>query len=156
MDDPDSDMMTVKYCELEEISVLLSGTSPKRCFFHLNISPLIFHFDELLGLIAENKLNFDFLGTSETRLKLNRNSLYPILCHVTILNIFQLIPVILLYIKQGINYKLRKYLQIYKPKELESTFVEVLEPGKPKNNMIIGCIYRHRLMELSEFNSHFI
>ena len=156
MDDPDSDMMTVKYCELEEISVLLSGTSPKRYFFHLNISPLIFHFDELLGLIAENKLNFDFLGTSETRLKLNRNSLYPILCHVTILNISQLIPVILLYIKQGINDKLRKYLQIYKPKGLESTFVEVLEPGKPKNNMIIGCIYRHPLMELSEFNSHFI
>ena len=46
----------------------------------------------------------------------------------------------LLCIKQEINYKLRKELQIYKSKELESTFVEVLEPGMSKNNMIIGCI----------------
>ena len=62
----------------------------------------------------------------------------------------------LLYIKQGINYKLRKDLQIYKSKELESTFIEVLEPGMPRNNMIIGCIYRHPSMELSEFNNHFL
>ena len=62
----------------------------------------------------------------------------------------------LLYIKQGINYKLRKDLQIYKSKELESTFIEVLEPGMPRNNMIIGCIYCHPSMELSEFNSHFL
>ena len=60
------------------------------------------------------------------------------------------------YIKQGVNYKLRKDLQIYKPKELESTFVEVLEPGMSKNNMIIGCIYHHPSMELSEFNNNFL
>ena len=64
--------------------------------------------------------------------------------------------VTLLYIKQGINYKLRKDLQIYKAKELESTFVEVLESGMSKNNMIIGCIYCHPSMELSEFNYHFL
>ena len=62
----------------------------------------------------------------------------------------------LIYIKQGINYKLRKHLQVYKSKEPESTFVEVLETGMPKNNMIIGCIYRHPSMELSEFNNHFL
>ena len=32
----------------------------------------------------------------------------------------------LLYIKQKINYKLRKDLQIYKSTELESTYIEVL------------------------------
>ena len=62
----------------------------------------------------------------------------------------------LLYIKHGINYKLRNDLQIYKSKELESTFVEVLEPGMSKNNMIIVCIYHHPSMELSEFNDHFL
>ena len=62
----------------------------------------------------------------------------------------------LLYIKQGINYKLQKDLQIYKSKKLESTFVEVLEPGMSKNNMMIGCIYHHPSMELSEFNNHFL
>ena len=67
-----------------------------------------FHFDELLVLTAENKLNFDFLGISETRLKLNRNSLNPI--SMPGYNI-EHTPTessnggTLLYIKQGINYK---------------------------------------------------
>ena len=52
--------------------------------------------------------------------------------------------------------KKKKDLQIYKSKELESTFVEVLEPGMSKNNMIIWCIYRHPSLELSEFNNHFL
>ena len=130
---------------LKKISVLLSGTSP--------------HFDELLVSMAENKLNFDFLGISETRLKLNRNSLNPI--SMPVYNI-EHTPIkfsndgTLLYIKQRINYKLGKDLQIYKSKELESTFGEVLEPGMPRNNRIIVCIYRHPSMELSEFNIHFL
>ena len=77
MDEPDSKMMTPKYYELDKISLLLSSTSLNRSFFHLNISSLTFHFDELLVLMVEKKLNFDFLGISETRLKLNRNSLNP-------------------------------------------------------------------------------
>ena len=159
MDDPDSETMTAKYYEPDEIPFLLSGMSPNISFFHLNISSLTFHFEELIVLMAENKLNFDFLGISETRLKLNRNSLNPI--SMPGYNI-EHTPTessnggTLLYIKQGINYKLRKDLQIYKSKELESTFVEVLEPGMSKNNMIIGCIYRHPSMELSEFNNHFL
>ena len=77
MDDPDSKMMTAKYYELDEISDLLSSTSPNRSFFHLNISSLTFHFDELLVLTAENKLNFDFLGISETPLKLKQKLFKP-------------------------------------------------------------------------------
>ena len=58
MDDPDSEMMTAKYYEPDEISILLSGTppppTPNRSFFHLNISSFTFCFDELLVLMAEN------------------------------------------------------------------------------------------------------
>ena len=78
MDNPDSEMMTEKYYEPDKISFLLSVTCPNRSFFHLNISSLIFHFDELVVLMAENKLNLDFLGITETHLKLNRNYLNPI------------------------------------------------------------------------------
>ena len=78
MDNPDSETMTAKYYEPDKISFLLSLTSPNRSFFHLNISSLIFHFDELVVLMAENKLNLDFSGITETHLKLNRNSLNPI------------------------------------------------------------------------------
>ena len=59
MDDPDSEMMTAKYYEPDEIPFLLSGMSPNRSFFHLIISSLTLHFEELIVLIAENKLNFE-------------------------------------------------------------------------------------------------
>ena len=59
----------------------------------------------------------------------------------------------LLYIKKGVNYKLRKDLQIYKPKQLESTFIEVVQN---KERIIIGCLYRHLSMELSEFNNYYL
>ena len=104
--------------------------------------------------MAENKFNFDFLGISETRLKLNRNSLNPISMpgyNIEHTSTESSDGGTLFYIKQGINYKLRKDLQIYKSKELESTFVKVFEPGMSKNNMIIGCIYCHPSIELSEF-----
>ena len=51
------------------------------------------------------------------------------------------------------NYKLRKDLQIYKPKQLESTSMEVVQN---KERIIIGCLYRHPSMELSEFNNHYL
>ena len=57
VDDRDSEMMTAKYYELDEISFSLSGTSPNRSFFHLNIPSLTFHFDELLVLMTEKNLN---------------------------------------------------------------------------------------------------
>ena len=59
----------------------------------------------------------------------------------------------LLYVKKGINYKLRKDLQIYKPKQLESTFIEVVQN---KERITIGCLYRQPSMELSEFNKHYL
>ena len=60
MNDPDSETMTA-INKPDEISVLLSSMlSPSRSFFHLNISSLTFHFDELLVLMAEKKLNLDF------------------------------------------------------------------------------------------------
>ena len=57
-------MMTEKYYEPDEISLLLSGTSLNKSFFHLYGSSFTLHFDELILLMTENKLNFDFLGIS--------------------------------------------------------------------------------------------
>ena len=56
----------------------------------------------------------------------------------------------LLYIKNGINYKLRPDLHINKDKELESIFIEIITKNS-KN--IVGCIYRHHCMNPQEFNS---
>ena len=58
-----------------------------------------------------------------------------------------------IYIKKGLNYKLRKDFEIYKSKQLESTFIEVnLENEK----VVTGCIHRHPSMELLEFNNDYL
>ena len=87
MDEPDSEMMTAKDYEPDEISFLFLVTSPNRSFFHYP---------------SESSNG----GT-------------------------------LIYIKQGIKYKLRRDLQIYKSKELESALVEVLQTRK-KMVLLIG------------------
>ena len=60
----------------------------------------------------------------------------------------------LLYIKNGINYKLRPDLNINKDKVLESIFIEILT--KSSKNSLIGCIYRHPCMHPKEFNNLFL
>ena len=56
----------------------------------------------------------------------------------------------LLYINININYFCRNDLQTYKKMELESTFIEIVNPnGK---NIIFGCIYEHPCKNPSEFS----
>ena len=52
----------------------------------------------------------------------------------------------LLYIANHLSYKSHNDLNIYKKFELESTFMEVINPQK--SNIITGSIYRHPSMDL--------
>ena len=55
----------------------------------------------------------------------------------------------LLYISNKLNYKIRKDLEIYESKKIESTFIEITnENGK---NTIIGCIYKHHTISAKDF-----
>ena len=45
-------------------------------------------------------------------------------------------------------------MNIYKSCELESTFIEMINPKK--TNIIIGCIYRHPSMDLNEFSNIYL
>ena len=45
-------------------------------------------------------------------------------------------------------------LNIYKGNELESTFIEILNPKKP--NIIFGCICKHPSMDLNGFNTNYL
>ena len=58
-----------------------------------------------------------------------------------------------IYIKKRLNCKLRNDLQIYKPKELESTFIEIT---RNKEIVVVGYIYMNLSTELSEFNSEYL
>ena len=56
----------------------------------------------------------------------------------------------LLYIANHLSYKCRNDLNIYKKNELESTFIEIFNPKK--SNIIVGVIYRHPSMDLTDCN----
>ena len=47
----------------------------------------------------------------------------------------------LIYIDQNVKYKIREELNLCKSKEIESTFLEVIENNR--KNVIVGCIYKH-------------
>ena len=61
---------------------------------------------------------------------------------------------VLIYAKIGINCKPRTDLNIYKSKELESYFLEVIDPKE--TNSIVGVIYRHPSMDTCTFNEEYL
>ena len=61
---------------------------------------------------------------------------------------------VLIFVENGIDFKPREDLNIYKPKELDSYFIEVI--NQKGINFIIGAIYRHPCMEPSNFIDDYI
>ena len=111
-------------------------------FFHLNISSLPYHFTELHNLLASTDFKFDVIGITES--KLNRNKKH--FATIDLLNYtIEHCPAdgtnggALLYVKKDLIYKLRNDLKIFKSKELESAFIEII--NSKHKNLIVGCIY---------------
>ena len=125
----------------------------KLYLFHLNVSSLPYHFQDLNDLLKSLKRNFSIIGITESQLKVNSQPLINI--DVKNYNI-ENTPTesekgrTLLYSSSHLNYKVRNYLKIYKAKELESIFIEII--SKDKENYIVGCIYKHPKMLTHEFN----
>ena len=55
----------------------------------------------------------------------------------------------MIYVADRINFKPRKDLEIYQSKDLESSFIEIINPKE--SNDIIGVIYRHPNMNTTHF-----
>ena len=98
-------------------------------------------------------MNFDIIAISETRVTKN----ISLLNNLNFNNYsFEFTPTetsaggTLLYIANHLSYKCRNDLNIYKKNELESTFIEIVNPKK--SNIIVGVIYRHPSMDLTDFN----
>ena len=58
----------------------------------------------------------------------------------------------LLYIANHLSFKCND-LNIYEKNELESTFIDTVNPKK--SNIILGVIYRHPPMDLTDFNCNY-
>ena len=111
--------------------------------FHINSYSLLKNIEDLQYLLNSTSINFDVNAISETRIvkgKTPVNSLNLMnYCH-------EFCPTessaggALLYIHDHLSYKPRNELSIYKPTELDSSFIEISNPKR--SNIIIGCIYR--------------
>ena len=55
----------------------------------------------------------------------------------------------ILYIGKSLKYKLIKDLNFNKPKEIQLTFIEIIEIKK--KNIVTGCIYKHPEVPVKEF-----
>ena len=74
-----------------------------------------------------------------------------------VINIVQLNPqLVVLFCALEIIFRIKKrnYLNICKSAELESTFIEII--NRKKMNILVGCILRHPVIDLNEFNDYYL
>ena len=121
--------------------------------FHLNISSLQAHIEELKILLELLEFEFDIIGISETKLLKDEQPVTDIsLSNYTLVHT----PTeatkggTLLYISNRINFKPRQDLQIYKSKQFESTVIEII--NEKSKNIIVGCVYKHHNITEKDFN----
>ena len=74
MDDLEVEMLSSKYYEPKQITSLLN-TSNHLTFCYLNISSLLFQFEEFSAFFSKHNLNTEI---TESRLKLNKNPIKSI------------------------------------------------------------------------------
>ena len=155
--DPEN-VVQSKYYDIDELQTMKIPNKDKSlALFHINACSLNKNFNELEHLLSCTNKNFDVIAISETRITKN----ISLTNNLTMNNFsFEFTPTessaggTLLYVANHLSYKPRLDLNIYKSNELESTFIEILNPKK--SNIIIGCIYKHPSMDLNDFNTNYL
>ena len=115
-----SDFKKLKINKQQDLSIL-----------HLNISSISAHIDDLRAFLSLFNHKFDIIYISENRI----STKHPQTTNIDLPGFSnEQTPTessaggTLIYISRNLSYKPRKDLQIYCPKELGSTFIEVLIP----------------------------
>ena len=123
----------------------------------MSIASITCHIHELHLFINNLTCKLNIIGISECGLVRNK----PSLTNIDLPNfIFEFIATEstkggkIIYIHKSQRYKLRKDLNIYKPKAIESTFIEAINDNKLIT--IIGCIYKDSKTTVNEFTNDFI
>ena len=160
-DDEDDDLeinMNCKYYGTDDFLKAKFKEEKTFSILHLNIHSVERHIEELRIVLHMLDFKFDFICISESKISKDRQTL----CDIEIEGYQSPVGTpteaakggVLMYIKQGINFKPRPDLNIYKAKELESYFVEAVNPSG--SNSIVGTIYRHPCMDPNTFNNEYL
>ena len=142
-----------KYYTIDEFHTQTFNSDKHFSILHLNISSIEYHIEEFRIVLELLKHKFDFICISESKIRTNREPKVDIKIEGSQQPIGMSTDSskggVLIYIREGINYKPREDLNMHKSKELESYFIESInQKGK---NSIIGIIYRHPCMEENLF-----
>ena len=120
------------------------------------ITSLSKHIESLENLISSTKIEFDVIAISESRISNDSDASNLNLVNYSL----EFCPTLsnaggtAIYIKNSLSFAPRPDLQINKPSQLESNFIEIIT--SKKTNIIIGCIYRHPNTDLDEFNELYL
>ena len=142
-----------KYYSVEEFKKEKFNCSKHFSILHLNIHSVEAHIEELRIVLQLIDFEFDFICLTESKIKQNcapkidikiPNYQYPVGTPTVASK-----GGVLIYAKEGIIVEPREDLMIYKEKELESYFLEVV--NEKQKNSIIGAVYRHPCMDQSLF-----
>ena len=124
----------------------------------MNISSLPYHFDNLKYLVENCQNKPKAIGITECKLRTNR----IVLSNINLQDYtYEWTPTAaskggaLIYIDNKLRYKTRNDLKLYKEREKESTFLEIIELNNKKNK-IIGCIYKHQNVPVTEFRNYYM
>ena len=151
--DPNIKNSSCRYYSIDEFCSKEFQAKQLFSIFHLNIASLQFHKNDLDILLDKLKLKFDIIAISESKLIKGVEPLHDITLpnyHIEHTPTEASKGGTLLYISNKLNYKIRKDLEIYESKKIESTFIEIINTtGK---NVIIGCIYKHHTISPNDFS----
>ena len=155
-DDPENTPSS-KYYTPDGFNKNITFSNKDFLLLHLNTSSLSFHYEELHNFLVNMPTKPSIFGISESRLKKNNPSLINISLpgyNIEHTDTETASGGTLLYISKSLNNIIRQDLNLYKTKELEMTFIEVILPKR--KNLVIGTIYCHPCMDVDEFNTQYL
>ena len=129
-------MIQSKYYDIDELQQLKIPNKEKSLsLFHINSCSLNKNFEELQNLLQSTNTQFDVIAITESQTRITKKT--SLTQNIELSNYsFEHTPTesstgsTLLYIANHLSYKTRSDLNIYKKFELESTFVETVNPKK--------------------------
>ena len=149
--DPEN-VVNSNYYDIDQLQTLkFSEKNKSLSLFHINACSLNKNFDDLQHLLKCTNKVFDIVAVSETRI-MKKTSLTS---NISLNNYsFEFTPTestaggTLLYIANHLSYKSRNDLNLYKANQLESTFIEII--NSTKSNIIVGCLYKYPVMDVTD------
>ena len=118
----------------------------------MNITSIKNKFDELSDYLTSLKYHFSIIGLTETWLSENCTNMYNI-CNYKLLTANRKNKSgggVGMYIKEGINFRLREDLSVFHEGVLETIFIE-LKNNKKKESIVVGVLYRPPNSKMREF-----